>query len=85
MKTTLNFKPYVLGLIPLLFLSTEIIAQVGINTITPAAGSMLDITRSDKGMLIPRIDIANLSTIDPITGGSTESLLVYNTNTTTGK
>jgi len=59
-------------------------AQVGINTTTPQDGSMLDITSSDKGILVPRVDIADLSTIAPITGGSTESLLVYNTNATTG-
>ncbi len=59
-------------------------AQVGINTTTPANGAMLDVTSTDKGMLVPRVDIADLSTIAPITGGSTESLLVYNTNTTTG-
>ncbi|MDC7997520.1 hypothetical protein [Gilvibacter sediminis] len=68
-------------------------AQVGINTTSPDAGSILDISSSDKGVFIPRVDIADLSTIDPITDvGSSESeladaesLLVYNTNTTTGK
>jgi hypothetical protein len=63
----------------------NLIAQVGINTTTPQAGSMLDIDSADKGMLVPRVDIADLSTIAPITGGATESLLVYNTNVTTGK
>jgi len=85
MKTTRNLKSYILGIIATIFLSTTIIAQVGINTTTPASGSMLDITSIDKGVLIPRVDIANLSTIAPITGGSTESLLVYNTNATTGR
>ncbi|NNM22520.1 MAG: hypothetical protein HKO54_03105, partial [Flavobacteriaceae bacterium] len=60
-------------------------AQVGINTITPQAGSILDVESTNKGFLVPRVNIADLSTIAPITGGSTESLLVYNTNTTTGK
>ncbi len=59
-------------------------AQVGINTVTPEGGSILDITSSDKGLLIPRVDITDLSTIAPITGGGIESLLVYNTNITTG-
>jgi hypothetical protein len=61
------------------------ISQVGINTVSPQPGSMLDITSIDKGILVPRVDITNLSTIAPITGGAPESLLVYNTNTTTGK
>jgi hypothetical protein len=67
------------------FFSFDAIGQVGINTTSPLGGSMLDVTSSDKGILIPRVDIANLNNIAPITGGATESLLVYNTNTTTGK
>ena len=59
-------------------------SQVGINTTSPSAGSILDVDIADKGILIPRVDIANLSTIAPVTGGSTVSLLVYNTNSTTG-
>ncbi|MCT8338683.1 hypothetical protein MG296_01325 [Flavobacteriaceae bacterium TK19130] len=83
MKTTTNLKISLL----LAFFTITItgFAQVGINTTTPAPGSMLDVQSTDKGMLVPRVDIANLNTIAPITGGSTESLLVYNTNTTTGK
>jgi len=46
---------------------------------------MLDITSSDKGLLIPRVNILDINTIAPITGGTTESLLVYNTNISTGK
>jgi len=83
MKTTLLFK-YTF-IISLLLAITPISAQVGINTTSPSAGSMLDIESTDKGMLAPRVDITNLNTIAPITGGATESLLVYNTNTTTGK
>jgi len=59
-------------------------AQVGINTTTPQAGAILDVESTDKGLLVPRVNIANLNTIAPITGGATESLLVYNTNTSTG-
>lgn len=59
--------------------------QVGIGTTSPAGGSQLDIDGSDKGLLIPRLNIRDLSTIEPVTGGSTESLLAYNTNTFTGK
>lgn len=70
-------------LIFLLFSSSY--AQVGINTTSPAGGSLLDVESSDKGILVPRVNIADLSTIAPVSGGTTESLLVYNTNTTTGK
>lgn len=58
-------------------------AQVGINTTTPDASSMLDINATDKGLLIPRVSIPNLNAAAPITSPAT-SLLVYNTNTTTG-
>lgn len=77
-------KAYGLTLLLFLFLTTSISAQVGINTTTPSGGAMLDVESTDKGILIPRVDIADLNTIAPITGGSTTSLLVYNTNTSTG-
>ncbi|MBX2829325.1 MAG: hypothetical protein KTR22_14255 [Flavobacteriaceae bacterium] len=86
MKTTCSQKIYGNLLLFFTFLSSAtLLAQVGINTTTPGSGSMLDVTSTEKGMLVPRVDIADLSTIAPITGGSTESLLVYNTNTTTGR
>ncbi|MDC8003279.1 tail fiber domain-containing protein [Aureisphaera galaxeae] len=79
-------KPFITlcSILSFLFFSTSLSAQVGINTTTPGNGAMLDVTSTDKGMLIPRVNIADLATIAPITGGGTESLLVYNTNTTTG-
>jgi len=80
-KTLRNYSIFILFIL----VSISLHAQVGVNTLTPGDGAMLDITSTDKGMLIPRIDITDLSTIAPITGGSTESLLVYNTNITTGK
>ena len=73
-------------LLTFLFLYASIgVAQVGINTTSPMPGSMLDVTSTDKGILVPRVNITDLSTIAPVTGGATESLLVYNTNLTTGK
>lgn len=59
-------------------------AQVGINNPNPADASVLDITSSNKGVLVPRMNITNLATIAPVTGGTTTSLLVYNTNPSTG-
>ncbi len=68
-------------------------AQVGINTSSPADGTILDITSNDKGILIPSVSISDLTTMDPITGvGATaseelaaEGLLVYNNDISTGK
>ena len=65
-------------------LSFSFYAQVGIGTTSPDAGSMLDVTATDKGMLVPRVNLTNLATIAPVTGSTTTSLLVYNTNATTG-
>lgn len=62
------------------FCSVTIHAQVGIGTSSPSATSILDISASDKGLLIPRVALTGTddeSTIDhPV-----ESLLVYNTAT----
>ncbi|WGF92907.1 hypothetical protein [Aequorivita marisscotiae] len=71
-----------------LIASIESFSQVGIGNIDPAESSLLDINDSnnDKGILIPRVDIADLNTQAPITTTTIEeSLLVYNTNITTGK
>ncbi len=52
--------------------------QVGIGTTTPANGALLDISSSNKGLLIPRVTLTGIndnSTISPATVG----LLVFNT------
>lgn len=52
-------------------------AQVGIGTTTPASCSVLDITSTNKGLLIPRITL--LSTADVTTIASpAEGLLIWN-------
>jgi len=68
-----------------LFIFSISFAQVGIGNTNPDASSLLDISNAagDKGILIPRVDIADLSTAAPVTT-PLESLLVYNTNATTG-
>ncbi|WP_456441704.1 hypothetical protein [Psychroserpens sp.] len=55
-------------------------AQVGIGTTTPDPTSVLDITSTDKGVLVPRVnltDVTNLTT--PINTPAT-GLLIWNTN-----
>jgi len=81
-KILLNF-----SIAAALFSVTTINAQnIGINGsgAAPNGDAMLDVSSTTKGLLIPRVNIANLSTIAPVTGGSTTSLLVYNTNATSG-
>lgn len=63
-------------------------SQVGIGNTDPRAEAILDIEdgEGDKGILIPNVHLLNLSSLSPIsTSTATESLLVYNTNETTGK
>ena len=57
-------------------------AQVGINTTTPSASSVLDIEASDKGLLIPRVALTGPIDTATIVNGNVESLIIYNTNQT---
>ncbi|MBX2827711.1 MAG: hypothetical protein KTR22_06085 [Flavobacteriaceae bacterium] len=61
----------------LFFLGTmNCLAQVGIGTTSPDPSSILDITASDKGVLIPRMTTAERDAIaNPVNG-----LMVYNTD-----
>lgn len=68
-------------LLILLFLSIESYSQVGINTVTPDDSSILDISSSNKGLLIPRVRLMGTTNRFPITNPA-ESLLVYNLTTT---
>lgn len=56
-------------------------AQVGIGTPTPVTSSMLDITSTTKGVLIPRVALTDKEAFSPVEGTEVTSLLVYNTNT----
>src|SRR5690554_3751291 len=58
-------------------------AQVGIGTTTPASGALLDLTSTDRGLLVPRVSINNLGTAAPVTAPTT-GLLVWNTFTGAG-
>lgn len=64
----------------ILLLTTISFSQVGIGTTTPDASSVLDITATDAGLLIPRMLQSERDAIqDPATG-----LMVYQTNNTPG-
>ncbi len=54
-------------------------AQVGINNTSPDASSILDVTATDKGVLLPRVSLASTSDVTTIASPET-SLLIYNTN-----
>lgn len=55
-------------------------AQVGINTTTPGNGAILDISASDKGVLLPRVALTSLDLDDPVTEPD-HGVLVFNTAT----
>src|SRR6185369_15006426 len=56
--------------------------NIGINGTgaTPAASAMLDVSATDKGLLIPRVALTATNVAGPVTSPTT-SLLVYNTAT----
>lgn len=58
-------------------------ASVGIGTSTPNQSTILDISSSNKGILIPRVSLSS-NTAQDIIHSPVVSLLVYNTNTVTG-
>ena len=62
------------------FIALTAQAQVGIGTSSPVASSILDLTSTTKGMLVPRMTATQKSDISsPATG-----LLIYQTDGTTG-
>jgi len=74
MKNKLN----ILAIIATLTVSVAS-AQVGVGTVTPNAASILDVTSTTKGMLIPRMTTAQRTAIvSPVAG-----LQVYDTTTNT--
>jgi len=65
------------------FLFVCVNAQVGIGTTNPDASAVLDVEATNKGVLVPRVSITDLSTAAPVIAPA-ESLLVYNTTVATG-
>ncbi len=65
----------------LLSLNCTIFAQnnVGIGTTTPHSSARLDITATDKGILIPRVSLTSIATAAPVVGAA-EGILVWNSN-----
>jgi hypothetical protein len=53
--------------------------NVGVGTATPDGSARLEVNAPDKGLLIPRISLTNVSTAAPITSPAI-GLLVFNTN-----
>lgn len=56
-------------------------SQVGIGTKTPNDASQLEVTASNRGILIPRISLQSSTDAVTINNGNVNSLLVFNTAT----
>ena len=70
----------------LVIFSTCLFSQVGINTTEPHESSVLHLNSDHRGFLLPYFNISNLNLKSPVTAiSAAEGLMVYNTNTTTGK
>lgn len=71
----MKLKTYIASI--LLLAVSAAYAQVGIGTTAPNASSMLDITSTNSGLLIPRVALTSVSDVTTIASPAT-SLLVYN-------
>lgn len=67
-------------LLLILLFSYELFAQTGIGTTTPDASAKLDVTATDKGLLLPRMTAAQRTAISLPANG----LLVYQTDGVSG-
>lgn len=62
-----------------IFYSAVSFAQVGVGTIVPNSSTMLDVVASDKGVLLPRVQLNNSTDATTIVSQNEVGLLVYNT------
>ena len=54
----------------------NIVAQVGIGTTKPEAAAILDITASDKGVLVPRVNLTDVTNTTAPVASSNTSVVV---------
>jgi trimeric autotransporter adhesin len=62
------------------FLFTNVHVQIGIGTNTPDPAAILEVSSSNKGLLIPRVALTGINDVTTIPSAP-PSLLVYNTAT----
>ena len=72
---------YLLYIIISISFIVKINAQVGIGNVKPSSGTILDVTSSDKGVILPRIALIDQYSKLPLTENLTPGTMVYNTST----
>ncbi|MCR9181713.1 MAG: hypothetical protein NXH73_02205 [Flavobacteriaceae bacterium] len=72
-------------ILKLVFFSSVLYPQVGINTTNPSSGAILDINSTDKGILIPRVEIMDVYDNFTPVENPTYGLMVFNTNNLSGR
>src|SRR5690242_2864237 len=58
--------------------------NIGVNNPIPHAKALLDLTSTDKGLLVPRVTQAQRIAIFPATDATAKGMLVYQTDNTQG-
>ncbi|WP_430612491.1 beta strand repeat-containing protein [Flavobacterium sp. JP2137] len=71
-------KKRLLPLAALLLVGGALHAQVGVGTLIPNASAQMEIVSGEKGILIPRVNLTDVSDRTTITNGNVNSLLVFN-------
>jgi len=67
-------------LLGLVIITTNLFSQVGINTTSPSASAILDISSSNKGVLFPRVSLSSTTVEAPVTDAD-HGIFVFNTST----
>ena len=84
-------RQYIAILVTLVFVNSNITAQVGIGTNTPDPSSALQIQAGNKGVLLPRLTAAQRLSINSAANGlivydlDSSSLFIYNGGTSSWK
>lgn len=81
MKTaTIRFSAFIILLINILGVDYVWSQNIGVNNPTPDPSAVLDVTSTDKGLLVPRVSLVSTLVPLPITAPAT-GLLIFNTAT----
>jgi hypothetical protein len=62
-------------------LISKAFGQIGIGTVNPSTAAALDISSSNKGVLIPRVALTSVDSILPLSGNIPDGLIIFNTAT----